>query len=388
MSTGKKKRYAYELIEDRRPLRVNRDPLEEEIRAEEEELAREARRLRLEEIVAKRKKRVKELEGSIMPEGLNISPAMAKELAKLPDEERQRVIETYIALKSAENVGGGTGALLVPLLIGYARANPGASKDSMVEFAKVMTDQIKTGIELARQNQPQQQPQINPVEIAKTMTEQVKTGIELASSQPRQPQWNPVELIKTFADLIKENVQKPMEELVQKVQPRPSALEQILLDDKLFERAKALGLFSGGQTQQTSPEIQLEIEKLRTEREMKLEEMRQQHNRWIAQQQLQAQADERRWKVVENLMQGPLGRVIQTMGGAAAAKIGGSGQPPKPILISCPKCGGTFYGSSDSKVVVCPNCNTVLRQVAEGEEEQVPPKQPEKASAPSEESKR
>ena len=213
-------------------------------------------------------------------------------------------------------------------------------------------------------------------------------GFELArQNHPQQPQvqYNPVDLIKTFADLIRENVQKPMEELVRRVQPQPSTLEKILLDDKLFERFKSLGLFGGGQPQQASPEIQLEIEKLRQERDFKLKEMEQQHQRWMMEQQMQMQRDERRWQVVQNLMQGPLGRVIQTVGGAAAAKIGGS-QPPKPVLASCPNCGGTFYTSSDAKIAVCPHCNNLLRAAGEGEVE-VPPKQEEKTPASSKESK-
>jgi len=381
---------AYNLVEERKIVSKRKpDPIEEEIRAEEEELAREARRLRLQELVAKRKKRVKELEGGINPGvgGLDISPAMAMELAKLPEEERNRVIQTYAALKSAEKLGG-AGALLMPLLVGYAKANPGSSQNSMVEFARAMTDQLKTGIELARQTQPQQ---TNPIELAKTITDQVKTGISLAKNQ--QPQVDAVKLVEIFKDLVKENVQRPIEEVVKRIQPQPSVLERILMDDKLFDRLKNLGLFGGGQPQQTSADIQLEIEKLKTDREMKLkeldmklEEMRQQHSQWLMQQQMQAQAEERRWKVVEGLMQGPLGRVVQTVGTAAAAKISGA-TPPKPIPIECPQCGHHFYGSSDAKIVVCPKCNTPLTPAPEapksGQESQVQEPKQEATSTPS-----
>jgi len=197
---SKKSERLYDLVKGRKVGGTRLDPLEEELRAEDEELVREAKRLRLEELIAKRKKRLMELEGSNQPklEGLDVSPAMARELAKLPDEERKRVIETYVALKSAERMGGAGGALL-PLLIGYARANPGASQNNMVEFAKIMADQLKAGIDLAKTSQP---------------------------TQPPTAQWNPVELVKTFADLIKDNVQRPMEELVKKVQPSPSPFER------------------------------------------------------------------------------------------------------------------------------------------------------------------
>jgi len=262
----------------------------------------------------------------------------------------------------------------LPLLIGFAKANPGASTESLAVFAKTMADQIKTGIELARQNQPQQ---VNPVELAKTIAE---------LSRGQGPQYNPVDLIKTFADLIKDNVQKPLEELVQNLQPQPSAFERLIMDDRYFERLKSLGLFGGSNIQAAPPELQIEIEKLKTERDMrlkemdmKLEEMRQQHRQWLMQQQQQAQLEERRWQVVEGLMKGPLGRVVQTMGNAAAAKIGGGGSPPpSPIQIECPQCHHQFYGSSDAKIVVCPNCNTPLmpKEAPQGEPEQTEIQEP------------
>jgi len=353
---------------------------------EEDEIERQLRKIRLkklqkladlelEKYLVETEKELEKLKAESKPKNsesilpnLDLTPQMARELAKLPEEEKNKVIETYMALKSAEKLGA-AGAFIWPLLIGYARANPGSTQESMVEFAKAMADQLKTGFELARQTQ---QEQTGTVELAKTIMDGVKTGIELAGSGSKAT-YDPVELIKTFGELIKENVQRPLEELVQKTQPTPSPFERILMDDKLFNRAKELGMFGGGLIQQQIPaDIQIEIERLRTEREkmikdmeMKLEEIRQQHDRWVIEQQQKARLEERRWQVVEGLMQGPLGRAIQTMGNAAAAKISG-GIMPQPIQIECARCGHRFYGSSDAKIVVCPNCNTPLMPAPEG----------------------
>lgn len=322
--------------------------IEELLEKEKLEKEAELERLKIERMVEEERKKLEELkkggkpkESSAGLEDLGLSVAMVRELAKLPDDERRKVIETYAMLKSAERINSGTSSLLWPLLIGYAKSNPTSSRDSMVEFAKVMADQIKTGIELASKNQPQQ----------------------------TQSNWNPVEMIKVFADLVKDNVQKPLEELVERMQPQPSPFERILMDDRLFERAKALGMFGGGEVARTDPQIQLEIEKLRTERDMKLEEMRRETQKWMAQFQAQQVADERKWKAIQNILQGPVGQVISTMGGAAAQKL--RGEPARPVLITCPNCGGKFYGSSDARIVVCPHCGMMLKAVQEGEGEQV-----------------
>jgi len=99
----------------------------------------------------------------------------------------------------------------------------------------------------------------------------------------------------------------------------------ILMDDQLYQRAKEIGLF-GPRIPETTldPKIQLEIEKIRDERERWLEQQRDERERWYAEFKAKQQMEERRWQVVENLMKGPLGNVVQTLGGAAASKISGT----------------------------------------------------------------
>ena len=341
MSEKKRVERLYNLVEERRPVKKMKNPLEEVLEEEDYELAREARRLRLQELIERRKREIeklrKEYEDTSSKDTSSIlgdvTPELARQLAELPEEKRAQVIQTYAMLKGAEK--SGAMALMLPLLIGYARTNPNATQNQMVEFAKVMADQIKTGIELARQNQPQQP----------------------------QASYNPIELIKVFGEMIRENVQKPLEEVVKRVQPRPSALEQILMDDKLFERAKALGLFGGGGGGQQSPEIQLQIEKLRQERDLKLKEMEMQHQRWMMEQQIEA----KKWDQIGQLLNGPLGPTIQMLGKAAAAKLQGpQGQQLSIQRVMCPRCGAQFPVLSDQNKAVCPKCGAILERAPEG----------------------
>jgi hypothetical protein len=330
------------------------EPVETEEAEEDEEVAekrREMRRLKAEKELLKVRAEVEKLRAETeklrreaeapSAEGLGISEDMVKELAKLPDEERRKVVETYAMLRAAE--GGKYSPWVMPLLVGYARAHPGSDVSSMAEFAK-------------------------------TMAEQVKIGFEMASRAQQQPaQASSVELLKLFAEIVRDNVKRPLEELVEKVQPQPSALEQILMNDKLFERAKALGLFGGGQAQGRPADLELEIEKLRTERDLKIEELRQQHERWLTEQQLEA----RKWEQIGRVFEGPVGRFIETVGGGAAERLraapGAAGQPPQAPQqlkipgveverISCPTCRRQFYGNVLADFVVCPWCSAVLKK--------------------------
>ena len=325
-----------------------KDELDDAIKKAAERKVQKLKMLELDRYLLETEKEIKELkkgegrEEKASEEGRSeITPEVAMALTKLPDEQRQLVISTYSMLKGAEK-GEGAMAYMLPMLIGFARANPQAGQNDMVNFAKVMTDQIKTGIELARQSQPQQQ----------------------------QSSFDPIALVKTFAEVIRDNVQKPLEEVVQRIQPQPSALEQILLDDRLFERAKTLGMFGGGQPQQTNPEIMLEIEKLRTERETKLEEMRQEHRKWLAEQQMEQQ----KWNMIGQIVQGPVGNVLQTIGSAGADRIRAGKTPTQQIpnvkieQIQCPKCGKAFYANTLSDIAVCAHCGSVLTKAPSGAE--------------------
>jgi hypothetical protein len=320
-----------------------KDELDEAIKKAAERKVQKIKMLELDRYLLETEKEIKELKGEEKDEKTSqeakseVTPEVALALAKLPDEQRQLVISTYGMLKGAEK-GEGTMAYMLPMLIGFARANPQAGQNDMVKFAEVMSNQIKTGMELARQSQPQQQSSLDPIA-----------------------------LVKTFAEVIRDNVQKPLEEVVQRIQPQPSALEQILLDDKLYERAKTLGFFGGGQPQQSNPEIMFEIEKLRTERELKMKEMEQAHGKWLAEQQL----EQRKWEQIGQIIQGPVGNVLQTIGSAGADRIRAGKTPAQQIpnvkveQVQCPKCGKPFYANSLADCVVCPFCAAVLQKAQE-----------------------
>lgn len=349
----------------------SKDELEEELKRLDKELVQRARRARLKEYVieselnvAKKERELEKLKRGSEEEVLSgASPIVAAELAKLPEEQRKAVIETYAMLKAAEKTKPEQAgmSILLPLLVGFAKANPQASQPDLVKFAEVMNKQLETGMKLA----------------------------ESKKEKKAEAAYDPVALIKTFGEIIRENVQKPMEELVQRVQPAPSPFEKILMDDKLFERAKALGMFGGAvhqQPQSMTPELKrldMEIEKIKQDTQLKLKEMELQQQRWMAQQQIEL----RKWEQIGKLFEGPIGRTIQTLGAGAARKLSGMAGQASVTQVTCPRCNKQFPVFADAEKAICPYCGAILAKTG-GEEAEETGQAKEEETKPKQKSKR
>jgi len=322
--------------------RRRKNPLDQELEAEDAMQARELRDLRVQELIERRKARIaklrKEIEAleaqsgrqeTVEDEPAAISLSMARQLANLPEDERMRVLETYAMVKG---LGTTRGDAILPLLVGYARANPGAKQNEMVEFAKSMTEQLKTGVELGK-----------------------------SISIPQQASNNPTEILKVFMDLVAEGVRRPVEELVKQIQPQPSALEQILLDDRLFNRAKELGFFTRPQNAGGRSDIDLEIEKLRGERELQIKKLELEMQKAM----LEHQANERRTETLLNaiaplstLFAGPVNQRMRQLGRQAAEHQ--TRENMVRILCPCGYSGLISFEGGTPNTVKCPACGQEL----------------------------
>ena len=135
------------------------------------------------------------------------------------------------------------GVILNPLLIGFSKSNPGTRQSDMATYAKAMSDQFKTGIDAMKAVMPK----------------------EKASSS--------TDALKLMKDLIIEGVRNPVLTAIEKSQPQPSAFEQILMNPEMFSRAKEIGMFGSNEPRTGSTNIDLEIEKLRGERELQIKRL-------------------------------------------------------------------------------------------------------------------
>ena len=291
---------------------------------------------------------------------------MAKALENLSPEEAQRVRSSYTFFKMAEK--GGTGGMaLMPMLLNYAKTNPGASENQMISYLKLMDSQLLKGLEIARAMNP-------PKQQGDPMTYVVK-GMELMKSATPVKQNDPMEFLKLMKDLVIEGVRNPLMQAIKESQPTPGVFEQILTQPDLWNRFKEIGLFGGKQGGAGTTEMDLKIAQITTANTL---EMKKLDLEW-RKDKLKREAEDRKTDAllaaltpISMLLSGPLDQRMRQFGQQQASAHNPVGIPPvamppamppqNAILIEC-SCGYegsiTFTGAHPA-VVNCPQCGTGL----------------------------
>jgi len=167
---------------------VKKNPLDAELESEDAQLVHEVKSMRVQEMNLKRRARMAKLQKEIdklekesektdpdVSESPRISIAMAQQIARLPPEEREKVIETYAMFRSIDQ-SKARGDSMLPLLIGFSKSNPGTQQGDMITYAKAMSDQFKTGIDAMKAVMPSKDKSTNPMEFLKLMKELVIEG--------------------------------------------------------------------------------------------------------------------------------------------------------------------------------------------------------------------
>ncbi|GAH50969.1 unnamed protein product, partial [marine sediment metagenome] len=202
---------------------------------------------------------------------------------------------------------------------------------------------------------------------------QLVKGLELAKAMnpnPAKGETNAMDFLKLMKELVIEGVRDPVMQAIKETRPSPGVFEQILTTPELRASLKEIGMFGGGSGAATS-NIDLEIEKLRGERQFQVTKMEMEMRR----DELKRQADDRR---AENLI-AVFGPLAAAFGGPAAQRMRALGQQrpyahnpagmqpeamptTNTILIRC-SCGYegsmTFPGPPPDKVN-CPECGHML----------------------------
>lgn len=311
------------------------------------------RELEVEQAVAETEKKLKEIKGEVSSTGpakFEITPQMLQVLATMPDEQREKVVTSAMMMNSR---GSGSDNMtmmyLLPMLTGYVKANPASSQADANKTAEIMVNSLRSGFEMARQVNQQPQQQVDVLGIMSKMN-----------------------------DLWGGNLGQRLEVLVSKLQPPSNVFEEIFTKPELFSNVKQF--FGGGQAQGISPELQVELEHLRTEREVGITRMTIDQNRWMAEHQASITGDANRIQAVERILAGPLGAMLSQFGSAGASRLQAPGAPqstqenpaqgsiqlPKQIpgthLVQCPydDCGQQFPVAVGMTEFTCPNCHRPL----------------------------
>jgi len=330
--------------------RIGRSPLDDELESEDAMIAHEVKSMRVEEMNMKRKARMAKLQKEIdrleketektdsddsdIP---RISVAMAQQIANLPPDERNKVIETYAAFRSIDQ-SKGRGDSLLPLLIGYSKTNPGNTQSDMVTYAKAMADQFKTGIDVMKSVMP-------PPEKASSSTE----------------------ALKLMKDLIIEGVRNPVLSAIEKNQPQQSAFEQILMNPEMFSRAKEIGMFGNREPRTGSTNVDLEIEKMRGERELSIKKLDLEWRKSL----LESEAKDKRTDAVltalaplSAVFAGPVNQRMRQFGQQQASSYTPENisPPGNTILIrcSCGYQGPMSFPGPPPDIIKCPSCGQDL----------------------------
>jgi ribosomal protein S27E len=273
--------------------------------------------------------------GSIM-QVAQVDPARAKEfLSSLSEED----ILKLSMLTSSSQAGGILS--LIPLL-----------KSGSVG--------VKDIVEIVKMINPQPQPSID----LKGLAEIFKAGMEAAKSTSNSPADTltaVMNIVKPFYELLSEKDRELWNERIRALESRIVDPVEYLKTIKSSAQELGLAAPSGGDTQAL-----IEIERLRTERDLKLQELQQSFERWRVEQQMEVA----KWDRVKDMLQGPLGQTLRAVGAVAASRVGGARVQAQFENVKCPSCGNTFPVMMGQDRAVCPFCKTILERAGGVEAEQ------------------
>lgn len=338
--------------------------------AEDEKLqAQDIRRLRGQEIQARMKARIAELEkqsGSKLPaQAFEVTPAMAEMIANQPPDKREDMLRIYTQLIAAQkSAPQDYNLMLLTQMMGFQKNNPDAGPAALQAFAKNQSDQIIQGITLGTQLATQNR------------------------SQNVDPMASAVQLLDVFGKMYEKSMMNPLEKLIEQMKPQPNAFEQILTDSTLYNRAKEMGWFGGG-SQTASNELTAQIKQWESQTQIELARMNIDDRRWQAQHNAELVSGQQRIQTIKEILTGPLASILNAAGDVTRSRFGGpggaqsndpqqtasaaqhaqaaAGKPPVPALqmVQCPVegCGADFYMNDGQELTQCPNCKNVIHLV-------------------------
>jgi len=342
-----------EIFEVKVPLKgapPKEDPLDDFIREEDEELGREARRKRREEIlidrdlrIAEKRRKLEELkkgESFVSVKGepaLNISPELATVVAKMSDEERARFMQ-FLAQYNMLNRADPNLAMLY-MMSQQGKGNPGNPGNPQQAGLRDLAEAVKALVEATAtlQRQPQAQPETT------SMVDKIVDKL--------------TDNIVRLYNMITDERLKRLEERAS-YNPLDTTKQIVEIAQQLKNLVKSEGM---------SPEIAVKLKELDFKNTLLTKKLELEHEKWQRQQELEKE----KWKSISEIFKGPVGGVLSDLGRATASRINpqaNRGSQPRIVQTTCPKCNKPFYVDETLDRTVCPHCGTLLQKVSEGGE--------------------
>ena len=234
---------------------------------------------------------------------------------------------------------------------------------------------------IVKMNQPQQATNLE--NVVKSMADMFKTGVELGKSQTPAPQsqQSQVSILKEYHDTF---VKPLFDQLSQKDKSLLDArLKEI--EDKIvnpIEYIKHIKSVAGdlGLSPAGKSEIDLRIKEMDERAALDKERLI-----WEKEKYGEEKASQREIiGTVKEVLQGPIGKAIESLGAGAADRVrgraGSSAPLPQVTQVTCPACTKTLFADPNAPFTVCPHCGATLQKQLTAS----PPSSPPASSPPSE----
>jgi ribosomal protein S27E len=331
-----------ELIQESKKRGGRMSEIEKIIEREKMERAAELERLKLERMVEEERARLMELKKKTesLSEGnptfrlsndlltsilqmANVDPKKAAEFIKELGEDDLRKLSMLMASGSS-------------------------SAAALLALARRPETDVKTLVEALRSTQPQV--------TLEGLAALLKTVFEITEkkSQPSN-QTDHITLMKTVIDTFKPFYEMLAQKDRELFEERLRQLESRIIDprqwlESIKSDAQLLG-YGSSNIDKDVEKLRLELERWKTEKELEFK-------KWMVEKEL----SDKKWSQIGQIIQGPIGEVFRSLGGAAADRIrGASGTPQVEVEKTvCPKCNRPFYVERNAERAICPNCGAVL----------------------------
>lgn len=323
------------MAESRSPERLS-DDLEELERKLNERKLKRLMRLELEKEIRELERELRELSQEEQPrreQRGEADPALlelAKRLADLPEDKRARVIETYMALKSASSGD------VAPLLLLMAREGSG----SVREYIEILRQ--------ASQGQGQGGQSLQAIAAVASKALEVLPSLLSTLRQGSNGQ-DPAAVIRAFVDAFKElrgQEEQPPAQVM--AQADPAAIQAAVREAVKAAVSEVLEKAGGQGVDPEIKKLEIELEKYRIDRQVEAE---------IEKQRLELE------KKKQEVLATALSQYMPALGALASRIAGqGQGQGQDMEMVTCPSCGRPFMILRGVDQATCPYCGAELRR--------------------------
>jgi len=107
--------------------------------------------------------------------------------------------------------------------------------------------------------------------------------------------------------------------------------------------------------------LDIKLEELKQSKELDNRKLDWEQHKWDT----DKQDEGKKWDMVKDVLTGPVGDVVKSLGAAGAERMRGK-RPPKVTSTVCPQCNGTIFVDEAATTAVCGLCGSVLAKQSSG----------------------